>query len=40
MWMMIVTMHGMNNIKHVKVHKVYEFVCHTLSSGPYKIVFI
>jgi len=38
--MMIVTMHGMNNIKHVKVHKVYEFVCHTLSSGPYKIVFI
>jgi hypothetical protein len=40
MWMIIVTMHGTNNIKHVKVHKVYEFKCHTLSSEPYEIVFI
>jgi len=39
MWM-IVTMRGMNNVKHVKVHKVYESVCHTLSSEPYEIVFI
>jgi hypothetical protein len=40
MWMIIATMHGMNNIKHIKVHKVYDFKSYTLSSEPYRIVFI
>jgi hypothetical protein len=51
MWMVIVTMHTMNNIKHIKVysvsvhrieevHKVYEFKCHAILSQPCKIIFI